>query len=133
MGVYCINASRYLFQAEPEEVFAYAASKRDDSRFNDVSEISCALMRFAGDRLAEFTCSFGAADRSAYEVVGTEGVLKMDPAYEMVGDLKRELIRGGHSHKTKYKKRINSAQNSFIFQDACWTTPILSRWRGTAG
>jgi predicted dehydrogenase len=105
IGVYCINASRYLFQAEPVEVFAYAASKKNDSRFNDVSEMSCALMRFAGDRLAEFTCSFGAADRSAYEVVGTAGVLKMDPAYEMVGDLKRELIRGGRSQKTKYKKR----------------------------
>jgi hypothetical protein len=74
------------------------------ARFNDVSEMSCALMRFAGDRLAEFTCSFGAADRSGYEVVGTEGVLKMDPAYEMVGDLKRGLIRGGRSQKTKYKK-----------------------------
>jgi predicted dehydrogenase len=24
IGIYCINASRYLFRAEPEEVFAYA-------------------------------------------------------------------------------------------------------------
>ena len=62
-------------------------------------------MRFPGDRLAKFVCSFGAADRSAYEVIGTEGTLKMDPAYEMVGALKCELTIAGHSQKTTYKKR----------------------------
>lgn len=105
IGIYCINAARYLFQAEPEEVFAYGASKKDDSRFNEVGEMSAALMRFPGERLATFTCSFGAADRSAYEVIGTQGALKMDPAYEMAGDLKCELTAGGRSQKTTYKKR----------------------------
>jgi predicted dehydrogenase len=83
IGVYCINAARYIFQAEPQEVFAYDASRRNDSRFSEVQEMSAAVMRFPGDRLASFTCSFGAADRSSY----TKGVLRMDPAYEMVGDL----------------------------------------------
>jgi predicted dehydrogenase len=83
IGVYCINAARYIFQAEPQEVFAYGASRRNDSRSSEVQEMSAAVMRFPGDRLASFTCSFGAADRSSY----TKGVLRMDPAYEMVGDL----------------------------------------------
>ena len=43
--------------------------------------MSAALLRFADDRLATFTCSFGAADGSTYEVIGTKGVVKMDPAY----------------------------------------------------
>jgi glucose-fructose oxidoreductase len=105
IGVYCINAARYIFQAEPEEVFAYGASRHNDSRFNEVQEMSSALLRFPGDRLASFTCSFGAADRSAYEVIGTKGALRMDPAYEMVGDLKCELTIDGRKHKSTYKKR----------------------------
>src|SRR5712672_4746071 len=105
IGVYCINAARYIFQAEPQEVFAYEASRRNDSRFSEVQEMSAAVMRFPGDRLASFTCSFGAADRSSYEVIGTKGVLRMDPAYEMVGDLKCELTIAGRMHKSTYKKR----------------------------
>lgn len=104
IGIYCINAARYLFRAEPQEVFAYASSG-PDKRFTEVEEMSSAMMRFPDDRLASFTCSFGAADRSAYEVIGTRGALKMDPAYEMVGNLKCEITVDGKSKKTTYKKR----------------------------
>src|SRR5215469_10185320 len=38
MGVYCINAARYLFRAEPLEVCALAESRRD-SRFQRVEEM----------------------------------------------------------------------------------------------
>jgi Oxidoreductase family, C-terminal alpha/beta domain len=103
IGVYCINAARYLFRSEPQEVFAYNASG-NDGRFDEVEEMSAAVMRFPDDRLATFTCSFGAADRSAYEVIGTKGVLKMDPAYEMVSDLKREIIIDGRVQTAKFPK-----------------------------
>ena len=42
------------------------------------------IMRFPGNRLATFTCSFGAASEASYEVVGTKGVLKVGHCYEMV-------------------------------------------------
>ncbi len=103
IGIYCINAARYLFRAEPEEVFAYGARSKD-KRFEEVLEMSAEIMKFPGERLASFTCSFGAADRSSYEVIGTKGVLTMDPAYEMVGDLKCELSVGDKLKKTTYKK-----------------------------
>ena len=34
IGIYCINAARYIFQAEPISVFATSASK-DEERFRD--------------------------------------------------------------------------------------------------
>jgi predicted dehydrogenase len=104
VGVSCINAARYLFREEPQEVFAYGAYGRDE-RFRGVEEMTAAVMRFPGDRLATFTCSFGPADRSTYEVIGTKGVLKMDPAYEMAGDLKCEIVVEGRAEKSSYKKR----------------------------
>jgi predicted dehydrogenase len=90
IGAYCIDAARYIFQAEPPEVFVYEASPRSDSRFSEVQEMSAAVMCFPGDRLASFTCSFGAADRFWYEIIGIKGMLPMDPACEMVGNLKCE-------------------------------------------
>lgn len=116
MGVYCINAARYLFKAEPEEVFAWQASS-DDRRFTEVPEMTSALMRFPGSRLATFTTSFGAADRSVYEVIGTRGVVKMDPAYDMAESLKFEVTIGERKTRKEFKKRDQFAAELTYFSD----------------
>ena len=116
VGVYCINAARNLFRAEPEEVFSFEATG-NDPRFKEVSEMSSATMRFPGERLAQFICSFGAADRSTYEVIGTKGVLKMDPAYGMTGDIKMELTIEGKRKKSAYKNRDQFGPELIYFSD----------------
>ena len=116
VGVYCINAARGLFRSEPTEVVSFTASS-NDKRFDEVPEMSAALMRFPDDRLATFCCSFGSADRSAFEVIGTKGVLKMDPAYEMVGDLKSEITTNGRVHKSIFPKRDQFAPELKYFSE----------------
>jgi predicted dehydrogenase len=116
LGVYCVNAARYLFRAEPDEVFCYNAAGTD-RRFDGVAEMSSAVMRFPNDRLAVFTCSFGATDRDTYEVIGTKGVLKMDPGYAMSQDIKCEIIVGEKSRKTTYKRRDQFGPELVYFSD----------------
>jgi glucose-fructose oxidoreductase len=116
LGVYCINAARYLFKAEPEEVMAWNA-KDDDARFKEVPASTAAVLRFPGDRIASFICSFGAADRSAYEIVGSKGVVKLDPAYEMAGTIKAELTVGGRTSRQTFKKRDQFAPELIYFSD----------------
>lgn len=116
MGVYCINAARYLFRAEPEEVFAWNQSSKDE-RFAEVPEMTSAMMKFPGDRIATFTCSFGATDRSEFEIVGTKGSLKMDPGYEMAEDLKLDLTVDGKTKKQVFKKRDQFAPELIYFSD----------------
>ena len=70
IGIYCINAARYVLADEPTEVWATAVNS-GDRRFREVAETVSAIMRFSDDRIATFVCSFGMADRSRYEVVGT--------------------------------------------------------------
>ena len=53
IGIYCINAARYLFGAEPLEVFGYSANN-GEQRFREVDEMTSATMRFPGERLATF-------------------------------------------------------------------------------
>jgi glucose-fructose oxidoreductase len=96
IGIYCINAARYLFQSEPTAVFATEASK-DEERFNEVAEMTSAILRFPGDRLAAFTLSFGASKVSTYQVVGTEGDLRVDPAYAGEGEIKHYLTVNGET------------------------------------
>jgi predicted dehydrogenase len=98
MGVYCINAARYLFRAEPQKVFSWNFSS-PDKRFEEVPEMTCGLLKFPNDRVASFATVFGAADRPVFEVIGTKGVLTIDPAFEMAEDLKCEITIGGRNTK----------------------------------
>ncbi len=104
IGIYCINAARYLFRAEPSEVFAVCANNGEE-RFREVEEMASAILRFPGDRVAAFTCSFSTASVSAYRVVGSKGDLRLDPAYDFVGELKHYLTMDGKTKETAFSKR----------------------------
>ena len=90
IGIYCINAARYLFRAEPAEVTGFAAQDAD-RRFDPGVEpgMSC-LLRFGDEQLATFNVSFQAAPTATYRLVGTRGDLCLDQAYEYQGE--RELV-----------------------------------------
>ena len=116
MGVYCINASRYLFGAEPVEVSAIAASKKD-GRFQRVEEMVATTLRFPGNRIASFTCSFGAADVSCYTLVGTKGMLRADPAYGYAGGIKHRMTIGGKTKTKAFPKRDQFAAEIAYFSE----------------
>ncbi len=113
IGIYCINAARNLFRAEPTEVMAQLAT-RDDPRFKEVEEMASVSMRFPFDRLASFTCSFGASDASSYQLYGTRGSLRLDQAFEMKGprELVLETMAGG-GKPTKKQVRKFAAVDQF--------------------
>ena len=69
IGIYCLNAARSIFRAEPSEVFAME-TMGDGDRFAEVAESTSVLMRFPGERVAQFTCSFGASSVSSYRIIG---------------------------------------------------------------
>ena len=116
LGIYCVNAARYLFKAEPEEVVAFTAA-RDDERFREVEEMLSGILRFPGERLAHFTCSLGAADLATYRVVGTKGDIVLDPAYEYAMELEREITIGERKSHKKYPKRDQFAPELVYFSD----------------
>jgi predicted dehydrogenase len=116
IGIYCINAARYLFRSEPTEVFAKTANNGEE-RFTEIEEMTSAIMHFPGERLANFTCSFGAADVSAYEVVGTKGALRVDPAYEFSASLKHTITLNGKTRERTFPKRDQFAPELLYFSD----------------
>jgi glucose-fructose oxidoreductase len=101
MGVYPINASRYLFREEPIEVTAVGANS-GDPRFTEVHEMLAAILRFPADKLAILTCSFGAAPADAYQVVGTKGELWLQPAFDYHEKPKLKMKIGDKDKETKF-------------------------------
>jgi glucose-fructose oxidoreductase len=116
IGVYCINAARYVFRANPTKVSACTV-KGTDRRFREVDEMTTAWLEFPGNRLATFVCSFGAVDVSAYDVVGTKGHVRMDPAYEYVGELEQDIVLNGKSRSRRYEGRDQFAPELLYFSD----------------
>lgn len=133
IGVYCINAARYLFRAEPLEVLAMSATN-EQRRFSEVDEMVGGMLRFPDDRLATFICSFGTSSVARYQIVGTKGNLALDPAYEYAAELKRQLTVGERETTKTYAERDQFAPELFYFSECILKDrqPEPSGWEGLA-
>ena len=80
IGIYALNASRYLSGEEPTEVNAFMYNAPGDPRFKEVEENVNFQLRFPSGAMANCTSSYGYFQQSHYRVVGTQGWLDMDPA-----------------------------------------------------
>ncbi|WP_413584968.1 Gfo/Idh/MocA family protein [Bdellovibrio sp. HCB274] len=87
IGIYCINAARYIFQDEPVEVMAMALSNPRDPRFTEVEEMASVTLRYRGARIANFVISYGTDASASYCVIGTKGCLDLESAYEYTEEM----------------------------------------------
>lgn len=117
LGVYCINAARYLFGDEPVEVRALTLSKSGDERFGEVEEMASALVTFPGERVAQFTVSFGSTHAASLELVGAKGMLRLDPAYSYTEKLKWTLMIDGKEKKKEFPASDQFAPELIYFSD----------------
>ena len=85
VGIYSINAARYVIGEEPIEVSAMSDQPKDDPRFREVPESVTFLLRYPSGALANCTASFGTSESRRYRVHCTEGWIEMDPAFSYRG------------------------------------------------
>jgi glucose-fructose oxidoreductase len=116
IGVYCINAARNLFRAEPTQVSAVSINSGLAS-LAEIDETTAATLRFGDERLATFVTSFRAADVGAYRIVGTTGQLHADPAYEYAEGLEYTLTRDGRKTRKSVGKRDQFGPQLVYFSD----------------
>lgn len=116
IGIYCINAARYLFRDEPIEVMALTANN-GEKRFAEIEEMAGAILRFPRERLTIFTCSFGSTDIGYYDLVGTKGHLRLENAYEYLGEMKCLTTIDGKETETIFKPGDQFAPELIYFSD----------------
>jgi predicted dehydrogenase len=117
VGIYCINAARYVFRDEPISVFASRLEVPGDARFRYVEDGIAATLGFEGGRSATFQCSFGAAERSHYEVVGTAGVIECEHAYSFASPMTVSVLREGKRRRRNFRKTDQIAAEMMYFTD----------------
>jgi glucose-fructose oxidoreductase len=105
-----------VFNAEPEEVFAYAPASRDP-RFREVPEMVSCVLRYPGGRTANFTVSLGASPISEYRIVGARGDIRVSPAYEYAEGLAYEITIDEKTKRHTSRKRDQFAAELLYFSD----------------
>ena len=80
IGIYSLNATRYLTGEEPTEINAMMYTTPGDVRFKEVEETINFQLRFPSGILANCTSSYGYSGQNRYRVVTTKGWFELEPA-----------------------------------------------------
>ena len=92
VGLYCINAARFLSGEEPTEVIGNTWSTPGDPRFREVEESCQFILRFPSGFMASCSTSYGAHKSQFFRLNGEQAWAEMDPAYAYHG-LKLKVSR----------------------------------------
>jgi predicted dehydrogenase len=93
IGIYALNAARYLSGEEPVAVNAMMHSTPNDPRFAEVEENINFQLRFPSGLLANCASSYG-VNFNRHRVVKPRGSAELDPASSYTG-LRMRVFRGG--------------------------------------
>jgi predicted dehydrogenase len=93
IGIYALQAARYITGEEPVEINAQQHSTPGDPRFKEVEESILFQLRFPSGVLAHCSSSYGYAGQNRYRAVGDKGWLELEPATSYTG-LRLRVRRG---------------------------------------
>ena len=116
LGIYCINAARYVFRAEPVMVSAFQA-RTPSPRHPEVEETLCGMLGFEDGGLFTFQCSVGTAPVSDLRIVGTKGNLFIESAFDYAEGMTQHLTIGEKTVKKKFPKQDQFAPELINFSD----------------
>jgi len=127
IGIYSLQAARYLTGEEPTEVNAAMFNTPGDARFKEVEETINFQLRFPGGVLANCTSSYGYSGQNRYRLVGTEGWLELEPATSYRG-LRMRVHRGNVTEERDLPERDHFAlemdhMSSCVMEDKEPLTP----------
>jgi predicted dehydrogenase len=92
VGIYSLNACRYLTGEEPGDIHANASVIDHDGRFKEVEENLGWTMKFPSGVVASCNTSYGSSMDGFYRVHGSKGMIELSPAFGYQGiHMKAEL------------------------------------------
>ena len=101
VGLYCLNAARFLSGEEPVEVTGNVWSTPGDARFREVEESCRFVLRFPSGFIASCSTSYAAHKSQMFRLNGSDAWAEMNPAYAYHGvRLKVSRVVDGHEQAT---------------------------------
>jgi predicted dehydrogenase len=114
VGIYCLNAARFLSGEEPVEVMGATWQPRDDPRFREVEATCTFTLRFPSGLLA--TCSSGYSGHRSQllRLEGADAWAELNPAFGYTG-LKLRSSKLVDGHETVMEPKIEE-QDQFALE-----------------
>ena len=81
VGIYCLNAARFLSGEEPVEVIGTTSRLGGDPRFREVESTAQFVLKFPSGFTAVATCSYASHRSQFLRLQGAEGWAELDPAF----------------------------------------------------
>lgn len=85
IGLYCLNAARFISGEEPSEVIATTSTVPNDARFREVESGVHFILRFPSGLSATCMSSYASHDSRFLRLQGAKGWVEMDPAFAYSG------------------------------------------------
>jgi glucose-fructose oxidoreductase len=134
IGIYSLNAARYLTGEDPVEVSAIESTDRSDPRFRTVEDRISFILRFPSGIVANCISSYSSG-HNHYRVSGTQGWIELDPATQYVGQtmmISKDGVKGPRTLPASTKNQFAGQLDHLaqcILND---TTPIVPGEEGLA-
>jgi predicted dehydrogenase len=133
IGIYSLQATRYVTGEEPVEVSAMVYSTPGDVRFKEVEESINFQLRFPSGVLANCTSSYGYSGQNRYRVIATKGWFELEPATSYTG-LRMRVRRGDGLEERDVPQRDHFASemdhmSECVMADKPPLTPGEEGWR----
>ncbi len=105
VGIYCLNAARFLSGEEPTEVWGTTFQPKDDSRFAEVEATCSFTLRFPSGLLASCNTGYAAHNSGFFRLEGASAWAELNPAFPYNG-LKLLINRLEDGHNTLMQPTI---------------------------
>ncbi|MFB6217731.1 MAG: D-xylose 1-dehydrogenase Gfo6 [Halobacteriaceae archaeon] len=116
IGIYPLNTTRFLLDADPVAVTASLGSEHD--AFEEVPDERAAVtVEYGGGVRAAFTAGQNAAFGSFLEVVGTAGRVRVEPAFFPWEDRSLSVTRGGTTADVDFEQVDQMTEEFDYFAD----------------
>ncbi len=105
VGIYCLNAARFLTGEEPSEVFGYTVQPTGDPRFKEVEATCNFTLRFPSGFIAACSTGYAGHHSSFLRLEGSDAWAELAPAFGYHG-LKLKSSRFIDGHETAMEPTI---------------------------
>lgn len=114
IGIYSLQAARYMTGEEPVEVFGQISSPEGDPRFREVEDRVAFQLRFPSGALAHLTSSYSTASVKRIQAFGEKASLILDPGTEYEGNrLQVRSPKGLQEVKVKDRSQFAAEMDHF--------------------
>jgi predicted dehydrogenase len=85
VGIYCLNAARFLTGEEPSEITGRVHQPKDDPRFAEVEQTCSFLAKFPSGMIASCSSGYGAHRSQFLRLEGDRAWAELNPAFGYTG------------------------------------------------